>query len=347
MAIPKVFVSSTCFDLAEVRDQLNRFIHSYGFEPILSEYGDVFYHPDLHTHESCVHEVVNCQLFILIIGGRFGGEYISDKTKSITNAEYDAAREKNIPIFTYVRNSVLSNQHIYKENKTKEFVSEIEYPAIDKQEYATDIFDFIDNVRKSPQNNALEGFENFIDIESHLRKQWAGMFFDFLKTREVKSQIDATNHMLGSISSSSVKLEELVKSLYRTIAKDTADESINSVEILNTMRRFFSSVSSIEEAEVGDIDYFGSNDVYDIENIAKISPKDKSWHQYLSDIGLFEYEDFEEENGEKSPGISRVDREYGFVFGPNFHHEKESFYKTGVLISSEEQRLKVLKEFIN
>jgi hypothetical protein len=180
MAVPKVFISSTCFDLSEVREQLSRFISSYGFEPVLSEHGDVFYHPDLHTHEACVHEVTNCQLFILIVGGRFGGEYISDKSKSITNAEYDAAKRHDIPVFTYVRTAVLSNHHIYQENKNKPFASDIDYPAIDKQKYAVDIFNFIDQVRRSPINNALEGFENFSDIESSIRKQWAGMFFDFI-----------------------------------------------------------------------------------------------------------------------------------------------------------------------
>jgi len=45
------------------------------------------------------------------------------------------------------------------------------------------------------------------------------MFFDFLKGREVKAQIDATNHLMAGISASSSKLEELVKSLYRSSNK--------------------------------------------------------------------------------------------------------------------------------
>ena len=120
MASPKVFVSSTCFDLSEVREQLRRFIESFGFEAILSEHGDVFYHPDLHTHEACIQEVSNCHLFILIVGGRFGGEYIFDREKSITNAEYLAARKSGIPIFTYVRETVISNHFLYQQNKDQD-----------------------------------------------------------------------------------------------------------------------------------------------------------------------------------------------------------------------------------
>lgn len=67
----------------------------------MSDRGDVFYHPDIHTHDSCLNEVINCQLFFLVIGGSFGGSYIADPKKSIVNAEYAAAREHNIPVFLF------------------------------------------------------------------------------------------------------------------------------------------------------------------------------------------------------------------------------------------------------
>ena len=52
----------------------------------LHDRGDVFYHPDIHTHDSCLNEIGN-QLFILIIGGRFGGKYVADPDKSIVKAD--------------------------------------------------------------------------------------------------------------------------------------------------------------------------------------------------------------------------------------------------------------------
>jgi hypothetical protein len=73
MAVPRVFISSTCYDLDAIRDSLRSFIESVGFDPCLSDRGDVFYHPDLHTHDSCINEIGNCHLFVLLIGGRFGG----------------------------------------------------------------------------------------------------------------------------------------------------------------------------------------------------------------------------------------------------------------------------------
>ena len=37
MAVPRVFVSSTCYDLKYIRENLKYFIRSLGYEPVLSE----------------------------------------------------------------------------------------------------------------------------------------------------------------------------------------------------------------------------------------------------------------------------------------------------------------------
>lgn len=349
MASPKVFVSSTCFDLSEIREQLFRFIELFGFEAVLSENGDVFYHPDLHTHESCVHEIANCQLFILIIGGRFGGEYIADKTKSITNAEYIAAKEKGIPIFTYVRNGVLSNHHIYMQNKKKEFVKNIDYPAIDKQEHAIDIFNFIDIVRKSPTNNAFEGFNNFQDIDIHLRKQWAGMFFELLKSREIKAQIDTTNQLISGISSTSSKLEELVKSLYLSSNKDEAIVEIESIETYSLTERFFDDVlfPSWQDNKIFQLNSKKINP----EKMAKISPNNMKWYEYLVKIKMFTTESYPDEYDNYTDYINCIIVDNGshtFSLGIADEESKirNKLYENGVKNSTVKQREKVITRML-
>jgi len=286
MAIPKVFVSSTCFDLAEVREQLSRFIRSFGFEPVLSEHGDVFYKPDCHTHDSCLHEVSNCHLLVLIIGGRFGGEYVSDKTKSITNAEYVAARACGIPIFTYVRDSVLADHRIFQKNRTKDFVKQITYPSIDDQNHALDIFQFLDDVRKHPENNAIEGFQTFQDIETHLRKQWAGMIFDLLRSRHFSTQISATNNLISGLATTSKKLEDLVKSLYLSSDKEGAEKEIELIEIASKTEIFFECVLRPEWIKEGD--FLLSSTKINSAAVSQVEPAGKTWARYLVDTGLFE-----------------------------------------------------------
>ena len=80
MAAPRVFVSSTCYDLRYIRENLRFFIPTLGYEPVLSEQGGVFYDPALHVQDACLAVVPTCQLFIRIVGGRFGSQYKSHTT---------------------------------------------------------------------------------------------------------------------------------------------------------------------------------------------------------------------------------------------------------------------------
>lgn len=344
MATPKVFVSSTCFDLKEVRDSISRFIKSFGFEPILSEHGDVFYHPDLHTHDACIHEVSNCQLFILIIGGRFGGTYDFDKEKSITNAEYDAARESNIPVFAYIKKGVFDNHHTFQANKNKPFIKEMDFPHIEKQENAVNIFDFIDQVRKSKTNNAFETFETANEIESHLRKQWAGMFFDYLKNREVKEQVNIANFMLSTLKTSSEKLEEMLKGLYD---KPTVQETtLTTIENKYSAIKFFEIITNAAMDKI----YLGSHS--ELDNLSKIDPKNKTWYEYLIELKCFEMEKKDtQENinfiGEGyyggKPVIKTNDKAMTFE---EFHEELLPSFRNGLQKTTMEERKEILKKFL-
>ena len=233
MAIPRVFISSTCYDLSEVRDALVTFIKSFGFEDALSERGDVFYHPDLHTHESCIREISNCHILVLIIGGRFGGTYKADTSKSIVNAEYEAARELNIPVFTFIKKDVLHDHKLYERNKNN---VNITYPSIEKQEYAKNIFEFINAVRKSPINNGLFDFQFSRDIEEILKKQWAGIFYEYLSEKANKAKLESANQTLSQLNTMSKKIEELVENIYRKVDEAQADKVIESIDKCKKVR---------------------------------------------------------------------------------------------------------------
>ena len=266
--------------MAEVRDSLIAFCQGFGFEVVMSDKGDVFYHPDLHTHESCVSEISNCQLFILIIGGRFGGKYNVDPSKSITNAEYNAAKEIGIPVFTFVREGVLADHHVYQKNKDKEFSSEIEYPSIENQDYANNIFNFINSVKGSNVNNGFFSFKYARDLHGSLRKQWAGMFFDFLSQRGVSNQLKSTNESITNLSIASKKIEELIKNVYRQVDEAGANESIITIDAESEASKFFIRISKeIETTELIPIEL--------VDELSENTP-DK-WWSFLLKLDGFEY----------------------------------------------------------
>ncbi|WP_455884693.1 DUF4062 domain-containing protein [Pseudomonas spelaei] len=289
MATPRVFVSSTCYDLADERDGMVAFCNSFGFDTALSERGDVFYHPDLHTHTACVRETSNCQIFILIIGGRFGGKYISDKAKSITNAEYAAAREQGIPICTFIKQDVLNDHNLWQRNKDKSFIKDITFPSIDKQEHAIDIFNFIDQIRQAPNNNGFFGFNLNKEIFVHLRKQWAGMFFDYLQTRSLTKQFSTTNQTLAALTAASEKIEEIVKGIYQNVEGAGAKDALNTMDLEGDAKELFSTVGS----KIDDRFYLFAGQADEAAN-----DPPTAWYDFFMSYGFFfELQEKLEEDG--------------------------------------------------
>jgi hypothetical protein len=296
MAVPRIFISSTCYDMAEIRDSLTSFCQGFGFETVLSDRGDVFYHPDLHTHEACVGEVANCHMLVLVVGGRFGGTYIADKSKSITNAEYEAARAQNVPVFAFVKQDVLNDHNVWQKNKDKAFSKEIAYPSIERQEHALDIFNFIDVVRLSEVNNGFFGFRVARDLEDLLRKQIAGMFFDFLTRRNISKQIQSTSDAVNSLTVVSNTIEELVKSMYRKLTDGGAEEVIKSLDNVAKAEYFFVEIARL----IGDKSFVLRGC---IEQALALNSVD--WRDGLVATGLFQY-GFNEERLRQRPSTQMI-----------------------------------------
>ncbi|MCJ7425040.1 DUF4062 domain-containing protein [Candidatus Bathyarchaeota archaeon] len=227
MAIPRVFLSSTCYDLRYIRENLKFFIKNMGFEPVLSEEGNVYYDPSKHVQDSCLAEVPNCQMFVLIIGGRFGSKY-KDKPESIVNYEYREAVDKKIPIFAMVEQQVHAEYRVYQKNKENKNVdaSKITYPGVD----STRIFDFMEEVQNKSVNNALVPFYDFNELESYLKLQWAGMIFSFLTQKSESERVSSTLEALTAMSN---KIEFLSKQILSSVGQDIEKLNAQLYEIVS------------------------------------------------------------------------------------------------------------------
>lgn len=211
MAGLRVFVSSTCVDLSAHRDQLRVMLNRMGYEPVMSDYSDVLYDPNLHTHTSCVKDMASADMVVLMIGARFGGTAVPDvlpyidfdsvdrsvnnktilterEKLSITQLELLKAIELEIPVFAFVDRDVYADHHVYQANKASGVADKIKYPSVEKPEVAKYIFEFINLITHRINNNSIISFDSFYDIENHLLKQWSMLFQRILREqRENKS----------------------------------------------------------------------------------------------------------------------------------------------------------------
>jgi hypothetical protein len=212
--------------LKYIRENLKFFIRSLGYEPILSEEGNVFYDPNLHVQDACLAEVPSCQILLLIIGGHFGGRY-KDTDESITNAEYLEAVKAKIPIFALVEQPVYEQFQVYTYNKMNKAIdpAKISYPSVDSQK----IFDFIGSIQGQVVNNALFPFSDFEDIQSYLKQQWAGMMYRFLTT---ESESRRVSDLLSSISNATTKIEFLTRQVVNSVGDPIAKLNVDFYDYL-------------------------------------------------------------------------------------------------------------------
>src|ERR1700674_385257 len=112
---PHLFVSSTCYDLRQVRADISDFARSFGLEPVLSEYESFPVDPSLDTIENCMQAVEQkADLFVLIVGTRYG--HVAMNGKSVTNMEYTKARARGIPVYVFIHRSIIDMLPIWKAN---------------------------------------------------------------------------------------------------------------------------------------------------------------------------------------------------------------------------------------
>lgn len=175
---PSVFISSTCYDLSQIRTDLKNFIEQQlGFDSILSEYNSFPVNPSLDIVDNCLETVQkHADVFVLIVGGRYG--YITESGKSITNLEYINAQSKGIPVYVFVSSQILSNLKVWEANPDGDYSSICD---------SSQLFEFVKSLY---ENNStwVYGFNNVQDIIETLRKQLAYLFFDCLK---LKNQINS------------------------------------------------------------------------------------------------------------------------------------------------------------
>lgn len=274
MAGLKVFVSSTCVDLGAQRAQVRALLEKMGYEPVMSEYSDVLFDHRIHTHTSCIKEIANADMVVLLIGSRFGGtatpealseiqieeiekssnksDLVRDKDRlSITQVEIMKAVEADVPLFAFVDSKVHSDHHLYQKNKDKSFADEIVYPSIEKPESAKYIFEFINFITHRFANNAITPYSSFGDIEDHLVKQWSMIFQRLLREERDKS-------IEGRRADAMIEqIQDLKAAVLQSISAGSGRDIARSVLRYRRLADFLLQIR-IYNAEVNFVEFSGS-----------------------------------------------------------------------------------------
>ena len=246
----KVFLSSTCYDLIDLRVELEQELKDMGLDPILSDGRESEFeltHGE-NSIQQCIINVKKSDIFILILSQRYGPsiEIIENyKGLSATHIEFKVAVAEKKPIFFFIRDRLLADFNIWKKNKT----ADLSYSWVKSDRK---ILEFIEerSTLEADKDNWFSDFSNSIDlkkqIRKHLKKYSLQTLFEKLKNSgklpfliPTINNFDKTNKLVFSfyVSNIGTSLSLNVYGKYELISKNLNNIilegcSLNSINLL-------------------------------------------------------------------------------------------------------------------
>ena len=172
---PNVFLSSTMYDLSELRAQLRQFVEGFGWRAVMSEHDSFPIDANQTTVENSRRNVrENADVFVMVIGARYGSVDVKSD-KSVTNLEFVEARTCGVPVYVFVSKDVLAQLRVWKTNPEADYSGVVDTPRV---------FQFIDSFREGGEAWTFE-FATAEDIVTTLRNQFAYLVQDALELRQL------------------------------------------------------------------------------------------------------------------------------------------------------------------
>lgn len=243
-----IFISSTDYNLVDLRAELSKYLSDLGYRPILSS-SDGFHDnsPDLEPWESCLQVLQTAYVMVLVIDGRYGDKFewknftsiLGDRKVSPTHAEYIFAHQTKMRMLVFIRKELLTYYQTYRtavknsegdKEKAKESLS-ISLP----KHVSFEALEFIEEVKTARPIPWIKPFENVTEIKEEIQKKMLNELSEIFlfrnkhlqavirafstvlddlpedKRKETLERIGATKELIVEIESQTKVISELKK----------------------------------------------------------------------------------------------------------------------------------------
>lgn len=282
MAKPRVFISSTYYDMRSVRDDLDRFVKNLGYEPVRHESGQVSYGKEESPEQYAYREIDLCEVLICIIGGRFGSN-ASGTSSSITHKELKTAIDRGKQVYIFVEDNVLHEHKYFLVNKG---VEGIKYTAVDNVK----IHEFLEEINALPRGNPIFPFSLSSDISQILQDQLAGLFQRLLTEHASKQQTILIEELQRSLDT----VGQLVKFLseQNNTNKKAVDEILFSNHpVFDAVRKLLSNRYRLYFSNLKEFSEWIEN-ARSYEFNTSESPFDYNYYEWNKNIALKDKKEF-------------------------------------------------------
>jgi hypothetical protein len=170
----EIFLSSTCYDLLDIRAEIGKMLTDYGFGVRMSDdYESEFVvNPNLDSIGTCLENVASSDVIICLIDRRYGPLLPENYgCVAATECEIVHAVKLGKPVFTFIRKDMQNDHDGYKKGfrPSKPWTTEI----LDSSRFEK-FMDFIRVRRELPatvQNNWTDTFDTSVDLKPKLLRR--------------------------------------------------------------------------------------------------------------------------------------------------------------------------------
>ncbi len=168
----RVFVSSTVFDLIDVRAELAQQLRELGIDAVLSDdkLSEFRVAPDSSSIETCLANVASCDEFLIVLDRRYGPRLGPSgfENVSATHLEYRHAVKCAKPIRFFVRDRLEADHVVWKRNKKN---PDLKLPWVSEGNIG--LFDLMEEHKKleaGSRSNWCYTFNSSVDLKAAVAK---------------------------------------------------------------------------------------------------------------------------------------------------------------------------------
>jgi hypothetical protein len=195
-SVTKVFISSTCHDLLDLRSEVEQHISGMGLLPVLSDRPTSGFDrtPDSNSIDTCLVNVRSSDIFVCVLSQRYGPSLKTSGFDDIsaTHLEWREAISNKKPVYMYVRDKTMAECDLWKKTRRMSAGTSID------TETSAWPYSWVKEKRDEPLFKFLE---EHMKLSSELtRKNWVAIFRDSVELKQMISsdlKLESSKALLG------------------------------------------------------------------------------------------------------------------------------------------------------
>ncbi len=205
----QVFLSSTCYELRDLRAAVHSWLKGLGLNPLLSDEKGFPHYEGLPPYATCLRVLEECPLVIGVIDRQYGhpfddwGPYEQFRGLSPIHAEIRHALDLGKRLLLFVNDDIWTFYEIWR--RDQEIFKSLDPPK-GLEEDTLHMFHELKTRKPTPW---ISRFSNVTDLLESLNQEFVNQLYDHLKDRE-KQTADLADYLLGKITDAAPEVREKI-----------------------------------------------------------------------------------------------------------------------------------------